>query len=358
MKIGIVTQCLIANYGGLLQNYALQQALRNLGHTPVTFDLLPEPKDKKKYILSLIKDYLYRLLNHKTSGVFFHSLGKRKPHIDAFVKANYSLTKRLFSLNSKLCIKEGFDAIIVGSDQVWRRAYNEKITDSFIGFASELKIKRIAYAASFGINELEYNDHELAECKQLLRKFDAISVREKSGIDICKKYFDANALLCLDPTLLHAKEKYQNICDKIPENKDKFAFAYVLDSNPDLHDKITAFANTKNLKLKIAGCYENVSLSIEEWLANFRDASYIITDSFHGTVFSIIFQKPFVSIVNEGRGAERFTSLLSQLDLMGRLTTNDFSNFNDQQINWSQVNNLLDKKREESLDFLRRALDK
>ena len=157
----------------------------------------------------------------------------------------------------------------------------------------------------------------------------------------------------LDPTLLLDRGEYENLCTDIPAIDYNTLCAYILDLNDGIKQRLKIIANEKGLKLKIVSADNNCSLTVPEWIAMFRDAKYIITDSFHGTVFSIIFNKEFHSIANIGRGGSRFTSLLSQFNLMSHLHASiDEISLIDNSIKWDSVNAKRDDLKQYSINFL------
>ena len=243
---------------------------------------------------------------------------------------------------------------------MWRPLYNWNVLDKmFLSFIPEsINIKRIAYAASFGTSEWEYDEAQTKKCSELINKFDAVSTREIDGVDLCKKYLKRDDVVSvLDPTLLLNEEDYLTLCKDIPTNEEKLLFAYILDTDTETLSKLKDIANANGLKLKLVSAHDNCTLSMEEWLAMFRDAKMVITDSFHGTVFSIIFNKEFFTIANQSRGGSRFTSLLSQLSLSDRMFNSIFDvKFNDN-TDWSIVNNKLSLLKDNSLNFLMSALN-
>ena len=166
----------------------------------------------------------------------------------------------------------------------------------FLRFVSKPNVKKLAYAASFGIDEWDYSPELTKECSRLAKEFMAISVREGSGIVLCNKHLDVEAVQVIDPTLLLDKADYEQLCADIPVESTPFTAVYVLDKSLPKMQLIQKLASEIGLPTKIFSAHHGMTLSIEEWLAMFRDARYLITDSFHGTAFSIIFNKPFVAI--------------------------------------------------------------
>lgn len=356
MKIGIITQPLSRNYGGILQNYALQQTLIKLGHTPYTFDL-ECPFSWKFWAISIVKNIIKCIIGRPFNfPQTIYRVRTQERILRTFVDKNISITKpRTRSLNVSQILENNIDALIVGSDQVWRPKYNYNIADMYLDFAKEQNVKRIAYAASFGTNEWEYTEEQTTICKTLFRHFDAISVREKSGVDLCKKYLGVDATHLLDPTLLLTKEEYKQLLTHIPESKTQNLFAYILDPSDEKIRYVKRYAENLGLEIVIKGADAKLSEedSVENWLAAFRDAQYVITDSFHGSVFSIIFNKPFIALGNRVRGTTRFDSLFEVFCLENHLIElSENELIIDHTVDWIEVNAKIDTYRKKSLDFL------
>ena len=320
MKIAIITHPLRHNYGGILQNYALQQVLKGMGHDVTTLEIIKiEGLPFKRKVILFIR-YLFYLCLDK-NGRFLHIWkGISTEQILSeetwkFVRTHIK-EKRIIGYPKE----KDYSVYIVGSDQVWRPRYFN-IDVAFLNFTTGFSnIKRVAYAASFGTDSWEFNEQQTQKCSRLLSHFDKTSVREKSGIDLCKKYLKTDTIQVLDPTLLLYKEDYiKNLgLETVPQSKGNLFF-YYLDSNPykmdvlsQLEKELNGKAFTVNSKVeKIdAPLNERIQPPIEHWLRAFIDAEFIITDSFHGCVFSMIFNKPFIVIVNIDRGQSRFNSLL------------------------------------------------
>lgn len=308
MKIAIVTQPLLNNYGGVLQNFAMQTFLKKMGYSPITIDFLPPPYSLFRCLSHFFKSLLLRILGKKRSFWLQRNPFRRKLFFSDFVNGYIHKTEVVHEYKSIYCC----DAVIVGSDQVWRPLYNEKnLKDMFLNFCEKkTPLKRIAYAASFGVDEWEYNFKQTQMCSKLALKFNAISVREESGVKLCKDNFGVNASWVLDPTLLLDKEDYCNLCKNVLVKKNVL-MAYVLNMNSSIQTMCETIAKERGLSVVFLGSDSDATLSIPEWLAMFRDASYVVTDSFHGTVFSIIFEKEFKCLYNKGRGNSRFESLLN-----------------------------------------------
>ena len=311
MKIAILTQPLLRNYGCILQNYALQTVLRRQGHDVKTIDYIYPHTSFIILLLSWTKTLVYYMIGKKTRRFArFQKADSRTPLMNDFVSKNLSLTKIVRNYSKKQFKEYGFDCAVVGSDQVWRPKYNRHLKDMFLYFVKKLSIKRIAYAASFGSEEWEFSQKQTKICSALAQKFDALSVREEDGVALCKKYLDIDATWVLDPTLLLEKDDYLLLCSNVPKTQNKFLIVYLLDVNESVKLFCENEAKKRGLAVRFFTAGSKATLSVPEWLAMFRDAAYVVTDSFHGTVFSIIFKKEFRSFYNEKRGTARFESLL------------------------------------------------
>lgn len=381
MKIGILTQPLHANYGGVIQAWALRQTLEKLGYEPTTINF--------RYwrasltigrialnLASFAKTIVYKILRGDSKRVLRSPIS-RDYHSDdiplycdlKFIKNKIKITPAVYGpeeFNNWIRKHDDdFDAYIVGSDQVWREIYSPDIETFFLNFlAPDDKRKKIAYAASFGVEEGYIGEGKLPNCIELLKRFDAVSVREEGGLRILKDVFHRdNGLRVLDPTLLLPKEDYAKIIKPKDRCNDEYLAAYILDENEDKEKIADELKTALNLPAKNIHLYSGGGKlpTVSKWLSMFADAEFVVTDSFHGCVFSIIFQKPFVAIGNEQRGLDRFTSLLSMFGLMDRLvlTWEEFQAKKDgllQPIDYVEVDKILQQERQKSLAFLRAAL--
>lgn len=367
MKIGILTQTLHNNYGGLLQNYALQQVLIRAGHEPCTIDHdRMEKICKLRRISRRIKAYIrhwIRPQKFKKPGYVANTTEEAiiSQHTRRFIDKYICHTETLYTHKGfrEIALKEKFQGYIVGSDQCWRPRYNKSfLKEMFLNFVEEQNdIKRISYAASFGKDEWNLPPETIAECARLAQKFDLITVREKSGLDLCRKHLGVEVKQVLDPTMLLSKDDYIRLVEKEQEPLSPGnLFYYILDPSEEKKQFITnaakqqglvpftmmpkhprGYRSKSDIKNHIEDC---VYPSVTSWLRAFMDAEMTIVDSFHGMVFSIIFNKPFWVIGNQMRGMSRFTSLLKEFGLENRLVEVDCQNVINLQmpINWEMVN--------------------
>lgn len=358
MKIGIVTQPLYNNYGGLLQNFALQQVLKRLEHDPKTIDFVRRISFTR-YMLSTCKQLLIAILKRRRPQIrsYVAIPSFRNPIMADFVNNHIDRTRIVHSYTKKIINEEHFDAVITGSDQVWRPIYNTYIEDMYLKFVPN-SIKKIAYAASFGVDTWEYNTKMTKRCAKLAKRLDAISVREATGVELCRTYLGVNAEHVLDPTILAGAEAYKPLLKENTEEQD-YLFAYILDITPEKLAYLENMAKSKGLNLIIRGADKNATLSVEDWLSMIANSSMVVTDSFHGTVFSILFHREFYSIVNIARGGTRFASLLKPLGLDYRKgDVSQLQSLESSSIDWKQVDHILDKHRQESMKFIANALKK
>ena len=376
MKIGVLTQPLHNNYGGLLQAYALKEVLQSLGHEVIIINRQSKKVSTFRKYGSVVKSILFGrtiapnvLLNESFKEEISRETRKFRekyiPNLTHLITDNEGMQ----DLNNM-----GFDVYVVGSDQCWRPRYSPNIRNYFLDFAiNDNRVKRIAYAASFGVSHWEFTNEDTAACSELLNKFNAISVREDSAIDLIKnKLGRDDAVHVLDPTMLLSKEHYNDLVELekssvTPGNLN----VYVLDKTPE-KDKLVRQIEAKLqlkafevLPLKRLNEQKVTKDNIEDfvypnpaaWIRGFQDAKFVVTDSFHGTVFSILHNVSFIVIGNSERGLSRFQSLLKLFGLEDRLITDvdttKIEYFTDKKIDWVRVNKILDQEREKSLEFLK-----
>lgn len=353
MKIGILTQPFLCNYGGIIQNWALQQVLMKLEHEPLTFEH-DTCYSRSRWLLRTAKKIItQRSYNNIPEYPYKGRIGHRH-FIDFIIRNINSVTIHEFT--PQLEYKFGCHAFIVGSDQVWRPVFNDgRLLNMYLNFVSE-HTKKIAYAASFGVSEWEYTEEETELCKVLVKRFNAISVREDSGIDLCQQYLGVYPTKVLDPTLLLDKTHYIQLCNDIPR-EDGSIFIYALHPNESMTNLANKLASQQSLHVKAmrAGDDLHDNDSIEQWISAFRDATAVVTDSFHGMALSVVFHKPFFAFKNESGGQERITSFLNQYGLNDRLFV-EGKEFSPKDIDWDRIDNINKTARFTSIEFLKNSL--
>lgn len=376
MKIGIITLPLHTNYGGLLQAYAMKAVLDEMGHETEVIDIrekMPSPKGLRALFIYARRGLVKLFKGSGAPEVFREirynrELSALSAHTSVFVERH--IKPRL--VESYRDIKEGeYDAFVVGSDQVWRPRYFGKIEDAFLAFAEGWEVKRVAYAASFGTDQLEYEYMQLETCSRLLGFFDGVSVREDSAVGMCEEWLDCDkAVHVLDPVMLLTADRYRELTSShLASDASGGIMTYILDHSPEkrhvvdfmkkvsgmeVHDSsVSPYVNDRPVE-------ERVVPPVGQWLASFIDADLVITDSFHGCVLSILLHKRFIAVGNSRRGMARLNSLLSMFGLEMRLVhgidPEDDGEFFMSDIDWDQTDRILDERRALSLDFLRDSL--
>ncbi len=350
MIIGVFTQPLKDNYGGILQNMAMQRVLRRMGHYPVTIDY----ETWRPPLLGRLRLGVKNLFRKSQySG--------RRPDIERFVNAQINTTS-LVSTDRQLrrCLRiNHFDAILAGSDQVWRQAYNPRLDWSFLSFAGDLP--RIAYAASIGVDYWDFTDEQTIRCAELLKNFIAVSVREASAVELCRKYLGRNDVkVVLDPTMLLDASDYPSISGI--EVDKPYLFTYILDWDGGKGRIVNYLTKRMGLseyssEYNSGGQKRKNRLSIEEWLVGIANANMVVCDSFHGTVFAILNHRPFVVLRNSGRGNTRLQWLLELFELKDRIVADATEVDSLAPIDWDSVDAILRRERTKSIDFLYNAIE-
>ena len=376
MKIGILTLPLYTNYGGILQAYALQTVLERMGHEVYEIEKKIVYKQIKipyyKYPIVLLKRLIKKyLLGDKNMLLFpekeynrkiLPNLWKITQYTDDFIKKHIN---RVLLDDYAESIRLNLDAIVVGSDQVWRPKYIlGSLYDAYLDFAISLDIRKISYAASFGVDEWEYDNIMTRKCSELLSHFDAVSVREDSAIDLCAKHLNRKDVIkVVDPTLLLDADDYMKLFINENIKSEGNLMVYILDKTEEIIDNIYKFAEVNgfepfqtnsNVENGKASIEDRIQPPLEPWLRGFYDAEFIITDSFHACVFSIIFRKPFLVINNTKRGNARLLSLLKPLGLEDRIIENIMSsNYAGKAIDYDRVHEKINEQKTLSFNYLK-----
>lgn len=368
MKLAIITLPLHTNYGGLLQAYALQHVLESMGHQVVVVNIKQFSFGLNIPLRRIVKRLRSRYLEHEDCYVFYERKMKQlapviRQHTDRFIRT-YIHTRDMYALTS--IRRNDFDGFVVGSDQIWRPVFFPKIGRAYLDFTAGWDVLRVAYAASFGVDDAEYSDSEIRQCREGISRFNGVSVRERSGVDLCKQYFSIEPEWVLDPTMLLERADYERIISetKVSDSAGDF-FYYILDETKDTRQFSESLAASKAMTIfrlnafsgnKIVPLDERIQPPVESWLRAFADAKFVVTDSFHACVFSILFHKPFYVLPNQGRGMSRIESLLKVFGLEHRLLSQFEINDSLEAIDWDKVDGQLELWRKKSQQFLVRSL--
>ncbi|QZT63660.1 polysaccharide pyruvyl transferase family protein [Mycolicibacterium austroafricanum] len=366
------------NYGGMLQAWALQQVLNDLGYFSAVDTSRSDISTLKLDSRYLAMNLAMRILPAQLVPRRFH----RKIALQASeaLAMNFSrnniVTVRLYSWRRqpRSRVVGRYDAFIVGSDQVWRPGMAD-VPSYLMDFLSDRDSReRIAYAASFGSdNPAGYDESMIQYTRPLANRMTAISVREKSGVDLCASFWGVEAVRLPDPTLLLRKERYLALAfsDVSNDRPGDDLVSYILDPTIDTDQivKRAAAVIGRDPSILLPSVPDSISEfranrkkymrpTTEKWLQAFANSRYVITDSFHGCVFSIIFERPFLVIPNHARGFTRFDSLLDVYGLRNRMvgSVNEVDRLFEP-IDWNKVKSVLEAERERGLIFLSSALN-
>lgn len=348
--VGILTFHWAANYGAVLQAFALEEYLNQ--------------NDIDSCIINYVPFYT-KFVNKVSMVIHGHAnristLNNKDAVINKFREKYFTYSEKKYNSYKQLEKCENFDIVITGSDQVWNPSFTMngegKVTLSY--FASFCNAKKIAYAASFGANKLPDDMKKII--KQQLCEYAAISVREKKAVSILKDMALDAEIVC-DPTLLLKSEDYEKVINDSQINNKYQVFNYIINSGWDISKKINNYICNELFHDKTK--YNGSVISIPEWLYNIKNSEFVVTDSFHGTVFSILFHKPFVSVVDMKNSMnDRIVTLLDTLGLSDRIISefneNKLSLMIDDKIDWIKVEKKLNGYRNISKDFLIGALEK
>lgn len=381
MKIGIITICKVNNYGAELQAFATQKKLEQMGYDVEIIDYTyyknwyyKDTFQSRPFIKMNVRGNLlywlkYRAINCFVSlllPIFNNRLRKRNLNFKKF----FSLEKFSEQYNSikDLYIKcKHYDVYIVGSDQVWNPAASSSIEPYFLTFAPK-NCKKISYASSFGISNIPPSLTD--KYKKLLLNINSISVREQSGVDIVEHLTNKKAKLVLDPTLLLDIEQWKPYMNPVNEIPQKYILVYELLSSPKLREVAVEISKKEKLPIycickrayaikEVEGMKNLSEIGPSEFLWLIANASCVITNSFHGTAFSVNFKVPFYSILRKDRkNNARMISLLSKVNLTDRILYED--NISEYQIEnaLKPIDNIkLKCLRKESEDFLRTSIN-
>ena len=358
-KIGIITFHRSFNYGSVLQAYALQKYINSnqLGEAKV-IDFFYE-YDYKQY--NLFRSYLYsaQIKSFFADLYYLKRNIKRMHNFEEFIEKYIPLTQKQYTNNMQMKeLNKNFDAFICGSDQIW----NLEITQGgepayFLDFVESNNIK-IAYAPSMA--HLTFDNLNEKKISNYLKSFDALSVREESTKKFIAKFTDQIVNTVVDPTLLLKKDDYEEILESIQETD--YIFVYMLENNDELLAYVKKMSIHTGLKVIYISKkqYKNISnaknvygASPKSFLTYIKNADFIITNSFHATVFSIIFEKKFVTFKTK-KSFARMVDLLEKLELTDRLYNDEFEINNH--INYSIVEKNLNELRSESIKYLEKYI--
>ncbi len=369
MKVGVITRHAVPNYGSLLQSYATQVALERMGYDAEIIDYIRNDERAENLSKTLVKgkkwdrNLITRMIYNAIQMPNYSKMYKKfELYRKDFLKVTENTYKDLEQLKENMPEE---DVYCSGSDQIWGRIGQDEYDEAY--FLEFVKNKKcIAYSSSFGKTELNENlDKNL---NNLLKKYSKILVREKSAKEILEKHNIKNVEQVLDPTLLLSQNEWEELANKTNlKKKEKYILIYQLHANKEFNNYAKRFAKSKNMKLlRLSPSFYHITRSGKliylptqyELLWYFKNADYILTDSFHATVFSIIFNKKFIDILPLNKTGTRIESILDLLKIDNRILE-DYNDFNsiDKNIDYESVNKKLEEEKQRSIELLKDAIE-
>lgn len=346
MKVSILTYHWEDNYGATLQAYATYRAIASLGHEPEFIDL------RLPYAPSIVSRLVFALKRHRFNNFrnkFFKNL----------------TDKTYYSVDELRKDPPESDCYLVGSDQTWNPQIAKKLLPAFFLTFGPEEVKRLSYATSIGLNQWEKSDYiSYDEIRNAIAKFDSLLLRETSALEICHGIFGREARQVVDPVLLF--KDYPELTGDIKPSGE--VITYKLIDDPEFYDMARDVAASLNLPIRSIGSVRHPKgfraaypESVERWVRRLASAEYMLTDSFHGTVFSLLYHRPFVIYVGDPNRVTRIKSLLEPTGLSDRIlnhgaTTEDMIRIANTPIDWEFVDKKLETMRAESLNLLKESL--
>ena len=317
------------NYGAILTAYALQKLLNN------------------SFLINDLNINIHKLINNK----YDFSEKFKKKYLQIFDNINFS------NLNE---LNKYSNTFISGSDQVFRICsnYGERLHHYLLDFANK-NSKKIAFSASFGFDKDELlrktTNKNLEIAKNALKSFDFISVREKSGLEICRDIMGVDAEWIIDPVFIY--KDWDKLLENATLNFENKIVSYILDQEKNYKQSYKHLS--KKYKYEIIET-ANSNISVENWLKSIKDCKFFITDSFHGMCFAIIFNKPFICIANKSRGRTRFDSICEMLGIENQCIDFLLEALERDcvfKIDYETVNKHIEEERKRGLEFLQKTLE-
>lgn len=347
MKIGIITNFDYENYGNKLQNYALYKTLSKLFKTEKVYNVV------------------YRLWEQVIVEKYFmnnNKLGKKRRKAFAEFVENSIQEIYIPTYRQLVKLSKEFDYFVVGSDQIWNpHFFYISSRAKFLSFCD--KEKRVAYAPSFGVSTLPC--HKIKSYKKGLKNFKPshLSVREEAGGKIIKNLINEDVFVSVDPTLLLTKEEWLELVENSVKPKKKYLLTYFLSNDKAYNETISKIAKEHNLEIKRINNKKDKEIytaSPKEFINLINNASIVCTDSFHGCIFSILLEKPFINFKRDSayfkQQQSRLDSLLKKTNLESRKIENLKEEDYFSNIDYKKVKEIIDLERKKSFKFLKNAI--
>lgn len=378
-KVGILNVQHADNYGAVLLAYALQTEIEHLGYNAEIIDFRPtaaHPNFIRKSFEILRQDGFSQFLRKLQKKILYHhktdakALNARRKAFSDFREHYLNRSKIYRSVMDERPLD--YDIYVVGSDVIWKPARVISKTESdayFLNFTERLSCKRIAYAASIGTDDSDVLRPLQEKIKNMIRKFDSISLRENASVPFISSLYGKSVTWCIDPTMLFNADFYNKLSleSRHPNFHiaDNYIYLYVLGDNKQAYLMANQLSHIWNIPVVCdapsSQLIDNVALNVQidgplEFLNNIKNAKVVITDSFHGTVFSIIFRKDFYTF-SRGKISIRMQDLLEKLRLTNRYVNSEkLATQQFMPVEYGNVDNIINKWKEESIKFLSAAL--
>lgn len=363
MKIAVITMHAVKNYGSVLQTYATQKILQSLGHEVEIINYIREKNLNSKLLATWTQNdrglkKIFKLV------ILMPTVKKWKSVFGSYLDNNIALSKNSYTSEKQLLENPIVaDMFCTGSDQVWNSGWNNGIEKAFyLSFVPDTTPK-FSFASSIGKTEL--SDDEIKKVYPLLKRYNYISVREKSALKLIKGMGLNNADFCLDPTLLLTKDDWLEHAIKTSIKK-KYVLIYQLNHDEKFDKYAVEFAKRKKLELyRVCTRYDQIRLSgkpivlpeVQKLISLINNAEYVLTNSFHATAFCINLNKQFVSIY-PNEYSSRISDILKLLSLENRHLSNyEEYDIADKAIDFSPVNKVLSDYRKSSIDLLKKMIE-
>ncbi len=328
-KIGILTYHSGFNYGACLQAFALQTTLSKMGYDNEIINFETERFVASREMFSRHPKRLKEIIKLFSRLPYWKSLHERERLFNNYTVNVLNATRRYFTEQEVIDNIDKYNCIICGSDQIWNLSQDDAPAANLLFYLNFPKHqRRVSYAASFGKWVKEAPKHE-EEFMPWLKQFDAISVRESSGVEYLRSK-GIDCTLTLDPTVLLDKEDYEPICRE-RLIKEKYVLMFGWNTNKDLVEVAKVVSRKTGLpvynivpppRAMFCGIPRKLDVGPCEFLSMVKNAEFVVTNSFHGTAFSTTFERPFISVIT-GKADTRMQSLLAQLELSNHLVTKD-----------------------------------
>ena len=365
MKIGILTMYYRRNYGGILQSYAMMKVLQGLGHQVEVIDFRYESHQSQNLLTHIISK-LKRMLKaeaKKNTTISVRQLPQE--HIEAFnqFKAKYMTYSNVATNDTIGLIASGYEAIVVGSDQIWNNVSDANLF-YFFGWIPEYKGVRIAYApCSIYPTVPQYNKQRLG---YLLNKFNAIAVRDETTASMVQSVVGVRPQIVLDPSCLYDYSEF--VQDAVIEGD--YIFAYILGSEIACgHQEVIRLIKEKYGNMKVvAAIIPNVSLEVEkfaddirynaspaDWVNLVAHSKFVYTDSFHGCMFAMKFHKPFLAYYKDSRRVSRLKDIKATYSIDNIIPSGAEIVIHD--LDYNKIDSVLKQKRSISEAFLQQSLE-